>query len=694
MDTKQAIILGCSKREELKKAARDACDVVGWADVDVSVNNLTTNFRLPAKMIALSNAMVSIFREFLPGIFDEYSKDTGYESRVTTEIENEVDDIMSFPCLIASGEAGKKLRCLIRRKMDANGGALTTLRFADLSDDVEVDSLSGLASIDFQSCSGLESALPIIVDNLMAFVAKTCKRSVFSARMVRGKEMQLDSSDMSRLQTALCRVYTVMTRCRGPLIWIENADLREHALIEKLKDRLKDSKLSIEFITNESKITEAFVDKIFAPVGGDIEELNVAWEDTIKILLTTVRKSLHDCIKECGDSLSKSENPIKVYSLNNLRDSSRALRNALQLFRTPDVIEFVSAVQLFIQLFEFHEGKWAIGNNDELKSLLKIASIFPKMTGKILSECTKRVLSPVVWTSIHEKIIHKSLKLCMCGSFPRDKAELVHICMFNGPQLTRSIDKSSTNGNILWVITKVNSSNIKRNKCITQNSFVLSCYSNKMILDSCIIYRFDARCTLQIFKNDDNWLDFHEISVDKSLKVTFTTTNNAGMKCRCEKSKRNGSVVGLAVQNCYGQAAVVNQAFPTEIQACEVRFGRFVLKVMPSPMIRASKVDDEPIIAYLSSLLQGTKADEIAIAKRSAAMIWNNLFAGRVYLAEVETRLQPWQMLGLSDVDVLKQSMEAYQIKAGELVSDFRSLLPLPSLDEESEQELADGTQL
>lgn len=62
MDTKQAIYLGCSKRSELYAAAKRACYVVGWSNVEESRNNLTTNFRLPAKMIALSNSLVTILR--------------------------------------------------------------------------------------------------------------------------------------------------------------------------------------------------------------------------------------------------------------------------------------------------------------------------------------------------------------------------------------------------------------------------------------------------------------------------------------------------------------------------------------------------------------------------------------------------------------------------------------------------------
>lgn len=62
MDTKQAIYLGCSKRSELFAAAKRACHTVGWSNVEESRNNLTTNFRLPAKMIALSNSLVTILK--------------------------------------------------------------------------------------------------------------------------------------------------------------------------------------------------------------------------------------------------------------------------------------------------------------------------------------------------------------------------------------------------------------------------------------------------------------------------------------------------------------------------------------------------------------------------------------------------------------------------------------------------------
>jgi hypothetical protein len=37
---------------------------------------LQTNFRLPCRLVALSNAMVDSLKYYLPGTFDDYFKDT------------------------------------------------------------------------------------------------------------------------------------------------------------------------------------------------------------------------------------------------------------------------------------------------------------------------------------------------------------------------------------------------------------------------------------------------------------------------------------------------------------------------------------------------------------------------------------------------------------------------------------------
>ena len=122
MDTKQAVYLGCSNRRALIKSVSDA----GWIRKCVQIYSLTTNFRLPARLVALSNTMVSILKDNFPKVFDEYNRDDGFESRsaslsakmlaaADTLASAEATDapvraIERFPAMLVSGAAASKLR--------------------------------------------------------------------------------------------------------------------------------------------------------------------------------------------------------------------------------------------------------------------------------------------------------------------------------------------------------------------------------------------------------------------------------------------------------------------------------------------------------------------------------------------------------------------------------------------------------
>ena len=139
MDTKQAVYLGCSNRRALLKAVFDS----GWQRRNLIVQSLTTNFRLPARLVALSNAMVSTLKKFYPKVFDEYNKDNGFDNRSTSsssstsfppssstpssssiqEVSNRVDTLAAaeasdapvraierFPVMLVTGAAAAKLR--------------------------------------------------------------------------------------------------------------------------------------------------------------------------------------------------------------------------------------------------------------------------------------------------------------------------------------------------------------------------------------------------------------------------------------------------------------------------------------------------------------------------------------------------------------------------------------------------------
>ena len=112
MDTKQAVYLGCSNRAALLKAIHKA----GWHQRNVMPCTLKTNFRLPARLVALSNAMVSTLKHFFGKVFDEYQMDEGYEARSMSapEAAGKSDAsfrlIENFPAMLVFGAAAGKLR--------------------------------------------------------------------------------------------------------------------------------------------------------------------------------------------------------------------------------------------------------------------------------------------------------------------------------------------------------------------------------------------------------------------------------------------------------------------------------------------------------------------------------------------------------------------------------------------------------
>ena len=115
MDTKQAVYLGCSNR----KALIGAIHTAGWHQRSVISCSLKTNFRLPARLVALSNAMVCILKHFFGKVFDEYQMDEGYEGRsasgsdtltATEATDAPLRSIERFPAMLVIGAAAVKLR--------------------------------------------------------------------------------------------------------------------------------------------------------------------------------------------------------------------------------------------------------------------------------------------------------------------------------------------------------------------------------------------------------------------------------------------------------------------------------------------------------------------------------------------------------------------------------------------------------
>ena len=179
--------------------------------------------------------------------------------------------------------------------MDVNRRSVLSMRFAHINSEsapanytgrkVGGCSLSDLPTIKFQAVSGLEVSLPVIVDSLLTtYIEELCPRKIFSSV---GRGIIPEDHEMNMLRTALCTVYTVLTRCRGPLIWLEdklNPILeKSHPLVRVLNEKLKQSAMDIDFVTDPKMIDKKFVDRLFNLT--DIDEVNAAYEDSTRQIL-------------------------------------------------------------------------------------------------------------------------------------------------------------------------------------------------------------------------------------------------------------------------------------------------------------------------------------------------------------------------------------------------------------------------
>ena len=188
--------------------------------------------------------------------------------------------------------------------MDVNRRSVLSMRFAHIkSESAPANytghtghkgggcSLSDLPTIKFQAVSGLEVSLPVIVDSLLTtYIEELCPRKIFASV---GRGNIPEDHEMNMLRTALCTVYTVLTRCRGPLIWLEdrlNPNLeKSHPLVRVLNEKLKQSAMDIDFVTDPKMIDKKFVDRLFNLT--DIDEVNAAYEESTRQILHRFKNS-------------------------------------------------------------------------------------------------------------------------------------------------------------------------------------------------------------------------------------------------------------------------------------------------------------------------------------------------------------------------------------------------------------------
>lgn len=305
-------------------------------------------------------------------MFDEYSRDTGFESRLldaqehcTVDSVSEVDDILNFPAVLVSGKAGSKLKRLIGERLTSDRASVKALRFANT--ELLDDPLRSLPTIHFQKCSGLETTLPVIVDSLFSnYIDKICPRNVFSKALGEYRK-DLLQAETSMLSKALCTIYTVLTRCRGPLIWIETFPAEDHPLIKRLKLAMEEYRVKLSFMSDKdvNKITDQFITHVFNSGIGDIEDMNYAWEESMRQFLSNVRNDVWACAKEYGMYLRSISNEHEsgnsvpsLSSLARLKENSEILCNALNSCGVPAAVDLSHVIQSLKLLFRVHLGNW------------------------------------------------------------------------------------------------------------------------------------------------------------------------------------------------------------------------------------------------------------------------------------------------------------------------------------------------
>ena len=199
--------------------------------------------------------------------------------------------------------------------MKSNRRSVLSMRFANIDlesapgnynvNDSRSCTLGDLPTIKFQAVSGLEISLPVIVDCLLTtYIDKMCPRGLFAA--YERKEI-LSDHENSMMRTALCTIYTVLTRCRGPLIWLED-DLKDkanpHPLVNRLKEALSVTSMNIDFVTDPKKIDGKFLDRIFSLI--DLDEVNDAYEESTFQILRKFKTSFFACSARLTDLMRKA----------------------------------------------------------------------------------------------------------------------------------------------------------------------------------------------------------------------------------------------------------------------------------------------------------------------------------------------------------------------------------------------------
>lgn len=327
-----------------------------------------------------------------------------------------------------------------------------------------------------------------------------------------------------------------------------------------------------------------------------------------------------------------------------------------------------------------------------IRDIMRAVKFFPKTSRLVLRETTAAITAaPTSFVDSTGRAEHRSmerqlaryaLRICTCGEELQPQ-DLKFVLAFTGQVVrtrgfapaivaSKSIVAATaatapSSSEIVWVVHQVADGTKRSWKCITEQSYLLSCFSKqaaglnrpreKCRRMSTMLFKFEEAAELTITRADDGWMTLQERTfIAAGGVLAHSTSINAGMKCRCRA--RGVSLSGSAKNHSYGPFVV---EIKEHIMGCAVKNSR-VKAALSADVIRMPPVGDKRMIRLLDALFSGsevnfdTLVDELSLATTSpsspvsthratAAFVWNNLLGGKILFAGVEARLQPWALL-------------------------------------------------
>ena len=291
--------------------------------------------------------------------------------------------------------------------------------------------------------------------------------------------------------------------------------------------------------------------------------------------------------------------------------------------------------------------------------------MFPRVAFELFSKTTQNIVSKYLYggvnTDLKEYLMRRTLKICVCNSFPRSKEEISHIVAFLGPR--RSMSSSCES---LWIISRVESlpgnPSRRRRNCITEKSYVLSFCGDGSYSEPAVLYRFQPDINFSLVRLSNGTFVMFEMSVTDQELLQLKWSNNQGMKCRCENN--SSSLLDISRRQCYG-TMVISQKSPSHYQSIEYRmkFGKVIEKVSSTARIFPKVGDSRAIRAIDEKLrsLDGVDFMSKSELLRSHILFFNNFIFGWVLPHGEDSMVKDWTAVSedFGSVDLMRMDVES-----------------------------------